>query len=281
MKCSKCNHENPDSNKFCSECGTKLEVNTYNIECPYCHRQIPKDSKFCPDCGNKISYSDNHDELIFHVNGISFKMKYVDGQIDKDINELQISFYMGETVVTQELWHAVMGHHDFSFQGANLPAENVTWTDCQKFIRKISLLTKKDFRLPTVEEWVYAARGNTNFTYAGSNDINEVAWHKGNSDMKTHPVGKLKPNLFGIYDLSGNIAEWCQENEVELDRLIEESGGSVHKTKPADSELYATCGGNYWGEKEICKTSSIVFRNYNKKDSGVGLRLVLSLQKQS
>ena len=157
------------------------------------------------------------------VNGVSFDMIKVEGGtyrmgstvIDVEMpihDETVATFQIGKTEVTQELWEAVMGTNPSNFKGeANLPVENVSWTDCNTFIAKLNELTGKNFRLPTEAEWEYAARGGNNsqgYTYSGSNTIEDVAWYGSKSSSKTHPVAKKQPNELGIYDMSGNVWEW-------------------------------------------------------------------------
>lgn len=167
----------------------------------------------------------------FTVNGVPFKMIKVEGGTfwmgaDDDDTEafsdekpqrvVQLSdYYIGETEVTQELWYAVMGSQPSGFSGSKNPVECVSWDDCIVFISRLNALTGQQFRLPTEAEWEFAARGgniNNGYRYAGSNEINEVALWTGNySTPSTQPVGQLKPNELGIYDMSGNVFEWCND----------------------------------------------------------------------
>jgi formylglycine-generating enzyme required for sulfatase activity len=165
----------------------------------------------------------------FTVNGISFKMMKVEGgvfrmggtseqnptSLENPVHRVTLStYYIGETEVTQALWKAVMGLNPSYFTGNNRPVEKVSWDDCQTFIRKLNSLTGENFRLPTEAEWEFAARGGNNsrgYQYSGSNTLGNVAWYGDNSGDQTHNVKTLKSNELGIYDMSGNVWEWCQD----------------------------------------------------------------------
>jgi len=124
------------------------------------------------------------------------------------------SFYIGKYEVTQAQWKAVIGNNPSSFKGDNLPVESVSWDDVQDFIRKLNAHTGKQYRLPTEAEWEYAARGGNKsheYKYSGSYYPNDVAWFSENGGETTHPVGTKQPNELGIYDMSGNVYEWCSD----------------------------------------------------------------------
>ena len=124
------------------------------------------------------------------------------------------SFSIGKYEVTQEEWQAVMGKNPSHFEGLKRPVENVSWNDCQEFILKLNELTGKRFRLPKEAEWEYAAKGGNRrngYKYSGSNNLERVAWYEKNSNNITHDVGQKSPNELGLYDMSGNVMEWCQD----------------------------------------------------------------------
>ena len=148
------------------------------------------------------------------------------------------SFFICKYEVTQKLWTAVMGDNPSKVQGDNLPVEQVNWNDCQTFIAKLNELTGKHYRLPSEAEWEYACRGgkiSKSYKYAGSNNLDEVAWYDGNSDGRTHPVGQKLPNELGLYDMSGNVWEWCQDMHESTGMC---RGGSwIHNARNCDPSL--------------------------------------------
>ena len=125
------------------------------------------------------------------------------------------SFYICKYEVTEALWTAVMGSNPSKHPlGDNYPVEQVNWYDCQDFVEKLSELTGRHFRLPTEAEWEYAARGgkrSRGYRYSGSYNLDEIGWHVGNAHHYKREVGTKKPNELGLYDMTGNVCEWCQD----------------------------------------------------------------------
>ena len=181
--------------------------------------------------GNSGGGTSNNPSNTFTANGVSFTMKFVEGgtfqmgatseqgsdatSAESPVHSVTLSgYWMGETEVTQELWQAVMGSNPSYFSGTNLPVEYVSWNDIvNDFLPKLNNMTGKNFRLPTEAEWEYAARGGKSggYKYAGSDDVGSVAWYYDNSSSKTHTVKTKSPNELGLYDMSGNVWEWCQD----------------------------------------------------------------------
>ena len=219
------------------------------------------------------------DATEYTVNGVSFKMISIPGGtfnmgrqgIATPVHEVTLdSYFLGETEVTQELWEAVMGNNPSNHQGSKLPVENVSWFDAQAFIGRLNNLTGGSFHLPTEAEWEYAAReaGSDYYLYSGSNTVGDVSWYSGNSDDETHPVKLKKANAFGLYDMSGNVYEFCQDCYGAY--------SSDYQTNPRGMAMSEPIvrGGNY----TVGSSYSIYERNYqsiNYKGKGCGLRLAL------
>ena len=183
-------------------------------------------------------------------------------------------YYIGKYEVTQALWQAVMGNNPSNFKGENLPVEGVDWKDCQKFINKLNSITGKKFRLPTEVEWEYAARGGNRsrgYQYSGSNNISDVAWYNKNCKKKTHPVGSKQANELGIYDMSGNVWEWCQDLYGQYN-----SSSRVNPTG-ANSGSHGVGRGGCWSNN--ARGCHLSYRSDDAPDNrnlDLGLRLVLS-----
>jgi len=227
----------------------------------------------------------------FTVKGVTFKMIAVEGgsfmmgatseqgsdafDNERPVHEVTLSSYsIGETEVTQALWLEVMGSNPSHFTG-NLkrPVEKISWNDCQVFIAKLNELTGRNFRLPTEAEWEFAARGGNcsqGFKYSGSNNFDDVAWYNGNSSLSTHQVATKFPNELGLYDMSGNVCEWCQD--------LFGSYGSDAETNPVGpvSGTSRVLRGGCWDfYTKYCRVSWRYSENQYPSNYHYGLRLAL------
>lgn len=183
-------------------------------------------------------------------------------------------YYIGKYEVTQALWDVVMDSKYSTNDGDLLPKNYVSWNDCQEFIEKLNKITGLKFRLPTEAEWEYAARGgkkSKRYLYSGSNNVLDVAWYYGNSSNKRHPVGTKQANELGIFDMGGNVSEWCQDlwGQYQNDSQINPLGSSA-------GTKHVLRGGNYFFDIRICYLSYRMFAESNYKDASNGFRLALS-----
>ncbi|MBQ9465357.1 MAG: leucine-rich repeat protein [Muribaculaceae bacterium] len=217
----------------------------------------------------------------YTVNGVKFKMKGVQGGVfmmgqegvATPVHQVKVpDFHIGETEVTEALWTAVMGTNpSYYARGATHPVDNVSWGDCQTFITKLNELTGETFRLPTEAEWEFAARGGTKseaYQYAGSNEIDKVAWYSRNSGNVKHPVATKAANELGLYDMSGNVAEWCQD---WLDNYS--NGAVVYPTGPTMGSSRVARGGRWNGDAEDCRVSNRLAFETSYWYRNLGLRL--------
>lgn len=235
----------------------------------------------------KANYTPN--VKTFYANGVSFEMVEVRGGTfrmgatseqgseisdEKPVHSVTLSgYYIGKTEVTQALWQAVMGSNPSYFEGDGLPVEQVSWDDCQKFIRKLNSLTGQNFRLPTEAEWEFACRGGNNsrgYKYSGSNYIDNVAWYDGNSGDKTHPVATKSPNELGIYDMSGNVWEWCADWYGDYS-----SGRQTNPKGPYDGSYRVGRGGSWFIYARFCRSSYRISYYPTFRFNFLGLRLAL------
>ena len=271
---------------------SNISYGSHNIKAERNGKEVSKTITVSQSGGEaniKLSFSSNE---TITVNGVSFTMIAVEGGTfsmgatseqggdadsdEKPVHSVTLSdYYIGETEVTQELWEAVMGSKPSKFKGSQRPVERVSWKDCQEFITRLNQLTGKNFRLPTEAEWEYAARGGNNsqgYKYSGSNTIGNVAWYDNNSNSQTHNVKTKSPNELGIYDMSGNVWEWCQ------DRYNSNYYSNSPQTNPTGPSTgsYRVRRGGCWGYlAKDCRVSNRYYRDPFDRGSDLGLRLCL------
>ena len=227
-------------------------------------------------------------------NGVSFEMIFVEGgefdmgakekeadKEDKPVHRIKLdSFFIGKLLVVQVLWENIMGDNPSSFKGDNLPVENVSWDDTIDFLEKLNMLTDKQYRLPSEAEWEYAARGGIyceDYIFSGSDKLKEVGWFIDSNVSETSPVGQKYGNELGLYDMSGNVWEWCNDwysgkyyKQCLKKRIVNNPKG------PLVGKERIFRGGSWYSEINYCKTSYRNKRRPSHKGNNIGFRLALS-----
>ena len=226
------------------------------------------------------------------VGDVEFEMVYVEGGTfmmggtseqgtdaysdEKPVHRVTLSaFHIGKYEVTQGLWREVMGSNpSLNKAGDDYPVEMLSWEDCQEFVRKLNARTGLNFRLPTEAEWEYAARGgrkSRGYKYSGSNSLGDVAWYGDNSGGGTHPVGRKSPNELGLYDMSGNVYEWCQDWYGSYG-----SSGQTDPAGPSSGFIRVLRGGSCSHGARGCRVSCRYSGDPGPRGYNHGLRLVLA-----
>ena len=223
------------------------------------------------------------------VNGVTFTMVPVEGgtfrmgaiitapgayTFEKPDHDVTLSDYkIGQVEVTQELWEAVMGGNPSRFKGAQLPVEQVSWDDCQEFIAKLNELTGMNFRLPTEAEWEYAARGgklSQDTMFAGSTNCPDVAWCSTNAENTTHEVAQKQANELGLYDMSGNVNEWCNDFYARYT-----TAAQTDPQGPVAGTGMVYRGGAYNEGARLCRITYRSSQLSGYRSSRIGLRLAM------
>jgi formylglycine-generating enzyme required for sulfatase activity len=280
MKCKNCDTEINKDVKFCPKCGAKVEK---EIVCSGCGIKLATNVKFCPDCGTKIEKKvlDIAEPDMVFVQGSMFTMGCTSEQgndcLDREKPAHRVtvsSFNISKYEITQAQWKAIMSNNPSNFKGDNLPVEQVSWNDVQEFIQRLNAKTGKQYRLPTEAEWEYAARGGNKsrgYKYSGSNNLTDVGWFGDNSDKTTHPVGSKLPNELGIYDMSGNVWEWCGDcySDYPASAQKDPMGASF-------SSYRVNRGGSWGSDASYCRVACRSSDSPGISDRALGFRLVVS-----
>jgi TonB family protein len=247
-------------------------------------QQTGSENTFILDFGPQ-SFTETVDGVSFEmvgINGDTFTMGSPVNEYDRGIDETQhqvtlSNYLIGKYEVTQKLWSVVMDNNFSSFKGDDLPVERVDWDDVQKFIQKLNQKTAKEYRLPTEAEWEYAAKGGQYSgckIYSGSDIINEVAWFDLNSWSTTHSVGGKNANELGIFDMSGNIWEWCSDLYDEYNIEIQNNPQGA-----LSSNCRVIRGGSWLNQSQACRVSNRDFSFPNVRSKNMGFRLALTSSK--
>ena len=266
----------------------------YLMLCLACFAGCSKDH----DDDGKIKIGEDFTEKVsgveiemIYVKGGTFRMGATEEQEDdaydreKPVHEVTLSdYYISKVEVTQGLWEKVMGTtiHEQRIKagysstygvGSDYPMYYVNWEEAQEFCTRLGQLTGKNYALPTEAQWEYAARGGVKsrgYKYSGSNTIGNVAWYDDNSSESTHPVGTKQPNELGLYDMSGNVWEWCSDWDGYYS-----SESQSNPTGPSTGSIRVLRGGSWYYDAGYCRVSNRFsddpsYRNYN-----YGFRVVL------
>lgn len=251
------------------------------------------------DIKKKINLLNHHEEDLkqemafqtFIVNGVCFDMVKIEAgtfimggtpEMENPWNDekpthqvtLTNNYYIGKNEVTQALWKAVLGNSPSKFKGENRPVERVSWNNCNEFISKLNSLTGLKFRLPTEAEWEFAARGGNKtqrYQYSGDNTLDDIAWYIENSNSSTHNVASKHPNELGIYDMCGNVWEWCSDywNNYSKNTQTNPQGPAIGDER--------VCRGGSWSDfAKGCRSSCRNRFAADHKSNILGIRLALS-----
>ncbi len=193
-------------------------------------------------------------------------------------HEVSLSpYYLGKYEVTEEEWQLIVGNNPSDKSNGIMvsntcPVDNVSWDECQQFVEKLAQLTGKPFRLPSEAEWEFAARGGvaSDFLFAGMADIERCGWYVGNSSRVKHPVGQKEPNQLGLYDMTGNVREWCQDY-YGPDYYAHSP--SLNPQGPNEGSRRIIRGGSFNNQDEACVVTYRAYSSPDNKNKFTGLRL--------
>lgn len=230
----------------------------------------------------RIAHKDLSTDICFNMGSTEEEPNYYGNELPQHTEQFK-EFFMAETPVTQALWHAVLGGECPTKEDCNKPKVNITYDDCKEFIEKLNKLTDVTFRIPYENEWEFAACGENTETqlasaYAGHKHINIVAWYARNSKKELHPVKQKKANAFGLYDMSGNVWEWCKNRYY--DYPIGEAKHPIKVEHINSTTDRIIRGGSYASSQRDCRVHRRNRMNPSDKSPYVGLRLAMWLPTQ-
>ena len=212
------------------------------------------------------------------VEGGAFLMGDDEEDQESPIHEVQLlDFYIGKYPIIQNVWESIMGDNPSHFKGDSHPVENVSWAEIQEFIQRLNEITGRNYRLPTESEWEYAAKGgpySQGYLFAGGDNLKNVGWYLDNSGKSSHPVGLLLPNELGLYDMCGNVEEWC-EDDWHHNYEGAPVDGSAWINNPRSNDRVVR-GGGWISPSEGCRITDRYFNPKDAKFFNIGFRLVLS-----
>lgn len=213
----------------------------------------------------------------------NFLMGSTKGEPDEEpVHKVKLTkgFFMAQTEVTQAQYRAIMGRNPSHFEGDSLPVETVSWNDAVAFCKKLSRREGKTYRLPTEAEWEYACRAGTStvFSFGDSeSNVGDYAWHYSNSGWQSHPTGKKKANALGLYDMHGNVWEWCAdwygEDYYKQSPVLDPTG-------PARGDLRVLRGGSWCRNASFCRSANRDWYGPDHRNPSNGFRVVLSVSYQ-
>jgi len=243
---------------------------------------VPRKENISIEEPEKLAKQDNSIGMKFTlISAGEFYMGSEESVDEKPVHKVKINypFYLGTYPVTQREWKAVVGDNPSYFKGDDLPVEQVSWDDVQKFIKKLNEKEGTDkYRLPSEAEWEYACRAGTTTRYSFGDDeskLGDYGWYDENSDNKTHPVGQKKPNPWGLYDMHGNVWEWVQDMRNDCYDGAP-TDGSARKSGDGADRVFR--GGSWFGSAEYCRSASRDFVDSgNSCDCSLGFRLLSTL----
>ncbi len=259
-----------DSGQYtCRKCGETIAVDAW--VCPHCGAPAPASEE------DRAAFQQRELEKILR-SGNSIGIHFVEipaGEFSRGSLRVRITkpFYLSIHEVTQEQYERVMGNNPSKFKGANLPVERVSWEDAVEFCRELSLKEGQTYRLPTEAEWEYTCRAGSMTAYCFGDDaswLGQYAWYGPNSGWKTNPVGKKRPNAWGLYDMHGNVWEWCQDWHGDYP-----SEDVTDPTGPKEGSARVIRGGSWFNLEWYCRSAYRSWRRPSNRNHYLGFRVAL------